>query len=233
MKNYVLGGVFALALWALSATTTRADLIFTVTMDISALTDYTGPYGIAFDMISGGSASSNTATISDFTFGGATMAEPTYTMGNVSGDLAANPSAGITLEVDPVNSFAYFDQGFTSGSTFTTLSFQVDLTTNPGSTPDTLAFLLVQNYTPGGLFSGSSTPILTPALDSSFFDVSIGPGATPVTYSSSAGDISAPTITPAVAAPEPSTLMLSAISLASFGLAAGWKRLRRRVAAAA
>jgi hypothetical protein len=70
MKQKLLGGVFALALLSLSATTSQADFIFNVSVDTSGLSsNYTAPFGIDFQLISGGSAPSNTVTISDFNFG--------------------------------------------------------------------------------------------------------------------------------------------------------------------
>jgi len=233
MKKCFLG-IFILALWLLSATMAHADLIFDVTLNTSALSsDYTGPFGIAFDMIWGGATSSNTATISDFNFGGGSAVEPPYTAGNASGDLAATPPAPITLTVDSASFFSYFDQGFTPGST---LSFQVDLTTNPGSTPDTLSFFLLQSYTPGDYYNGTGTtsaiPTTNPSGTNSFFDVftdislNLGPGGTPIAYSTPSGDISV-SITPAAAVPEPSTLVLSLTGL--LGLASGSWRRRRRV----
>ncbi len=236
MNRHLGGGVVALALLALSAATVHADYIIDVSVNTSGLigdSNLTGPFGIGFNMISGGVASGNTATISGFNFGGGLASSPAFTQGNASGSL----TSGVNLEVDPANSFSYFDQGFTPGST---LSFQIDLSTNAASTPDTLSLFLIQNYTPGGLFTGSSTQISTtdPTGSNNLAFIQITPNAsnpnnpTISVYSGSdpSSDLSSPQVN---VVPEPSTRVLSAISLASLGLAAGYRRLRRLVVAAA
>lgn len=152
VNKHILGGLAALLLWSVNAARVQADYFVNVNVDTSGLasSNLTSPFGIGFDMFSGGVASGNTATISNFQFGtGGSPTGSSFTAGNAGGSLAA----GITVGVDLQTSFSYFDQGFTPGST---LSFRVDLTTNVGSTPDSLSFFLIQNYAPGSLFTGSN-----------------------------------------------------------------------------
>jgi hypothetical protein len=230
MKRKFLGSVLTLALLLLSATTVHAGYVFDVFVNTSSMRsdiNLGSPFGIAFDMISGGVASSNTATISNFDFDHEGPFGSPFTQGNASGDL----SSMVKLGVDPVNhAFSYFDQGFTPGGF---LTFQVDLSNNPASTPDTLSFFLVQNYTPGGLLSGASSAIPTnsPNGINSFFDVftSISPGSAPTsnTYSSLDGEIPQPTITPLTpSVPEPSSLALFGIG-AVCSLGYSWRRRRQ------
>lgn len=226
MKRFFLGIAALAFLWSLNTATVQADYLIDVSVNTSGLSsasNLTPPFGIGFDMITGGDASSNTATISSFVFGGCSAVGTPFTLGNASGDLAST----VTLEVDnSTNSFSYFDQGFTPGNT---LSFHIDLTSNVGSTPDSFSFFLIQNYTPGGLLGGSSTTVPTtdPTGSDNLLFVQITPN--PNNPDLPIIDQFAPLIS---SVPEPSGLVLSAISLASLGLAAGSRRLRQRVVTA-
>ena len=92
MKKYFLGCVFTLALLGLSATTAHANFIFAVSVDTSGLSsNYTAPFGIDLQLISGLNASGNTAALSDFNFGsgGSASGSPSSMGGNVSGSLSS------------------------------------------------------------------------------------------------------------------------------------------------
>jgi hypothetical protein len=231
VKKHILGGLAALLLWSVSAAMVQADYIVNVSVDTSKLASsgLTSPFGIGFDMISGGVASSNTATISNFSFGtGGSATGSSFTSGTAGGSL----TAGITIGVDPsISPFSYFDQGFTPGNT---LSFKVDLTTNVGSTPDSLSFFLIQNYAPGSLLPGGgngangTTPSTTiPTTDPtgsnnvSFIQITAN-AATVDNYS---------LILPTAAVPAPPSLVLLLSAVATLGAAVLLRRLALGVAA--
>jgi hypothetical protein len=127
-----------------------------------------------------------------------------------------------------VSFFNDFNQGFTPGST---LSFQVDLTTQLGTpTPDSFAFYILQNYSANG-----GTPIpTTDTFASSLVSVDIT-SSNPSTIQAFAGINGippTPTITPLTSpVPEPSSLTLFALCLATLAAGHGWQRRRRDVAA--
>jgi hypothetical protein len=224
MKRQLRGSVVALALWLLSATTLHADFLFNVTVDTSKLSsdlNLNGPFGIDFQLVQGTPGVSNTATISNIDLGGgAAVGSPALT--NSSGSL----TNGVAL--NDSNFFSDFNQQFTPGST---LSFTVDLTTNVGTlTPDEFSFSLLENY---GTASEGNIPTTAPGGADTLLAVNIT-SSTPLinVYSGSdpSGDPPAPQ---ASVVPAPSAGMLSVVGLASLALAAGWRRLRRRVVLAA
>ena len=207
-----------------------ADEIFTVTLNTVPLTmapdSGAGPFSLAFQLVQGDSSNAlNTATLSDFTFGGGSAgACPANctTFGGFTGD--ATNSIGLSTS----DGFEAIIQAFTPGSQ---LSFQVDLSTNPntGLAPDDFAFSILDSAgfpIPTQDGSGADT-FLTVLLDSS--DPSVLTYASDPTTGTVAGDVfislDAPAIgTPTVPAgtPEPSTLVLLACAVAVLFGAAGF-----------
>lgn len=214
MKRNLLGSVVALTLWLLSTTTLHADYIFNVSVDTSNLSSVlTGPFGIDFQLIQGDGSVVNTATISNIDLGGGTAvgaAQLTNSLGSLASGVTLNDS----------NFFSDFNQQLTPGSR---LSFTVDLTTNVSTTaPDEFSFALLQNY---GTTSQGNIPTTAPGGAGTLIAVNLTSSSpTILSYGGLSGD---PLPPQASAVPEPSTLALSVISLASLGLAAGWRRRRR------
>jgi hypothetical protein len=216
VNNLIRGGLAALLLWSVSAARVQADYIINVSVDTSQLTSsgLTSPFGIGFDMFSGGVASGNTATISNVQFGtGGSATGSPFTFGNASGSL----STTVSLGVDPVNNpFNYFDEGFTPGSK---LTFTVDLSTNVASPPDSLSFFLIQNHAPGSLFSGGNggngtTPSTTiptthpTGADNVYF----------IQITANAPTVDIYTLKLSTAVPVPSSLVLSLSAVVAMGV---------------
>src|SRR5579872_1052500 len=163
---YVLSAALLLAA---ALTPARADEIFTVTLNTVPLTtapgSTAGPFSLAFQLTDGSGTgdANNTATLSNFQFGGgsATACSTGCSFGGASG------SASSSIVLKDSSFFNALLQGFTPGNS---LSFQVDLTTNvdPGLTPDAFAFSLLDG---GGLSiptldPGGSDALLVVNLDS-------------------------------------------------------------------
>jgi hypothetical protein len=224
MKAKSLLAVLAVGM-ALSAMadTTRADEIFTVTLNTAPLTtaadSAAGPFSLAFQLAQGDPSNPlNTATVSDFAFGGGSAAAcpaNCTTFGGVTGD--ATSSIGLSTS----DGFEAIIQAFTPGSQ---LSFQVDVSTNinTGVAPDDFAFSLLDSTgfpIPTQDGSGADT-FLTVLLNSS--SPSVLTYASDPTTGTAAGDVlislSAPAIgTPTAPAstPEPSSLVLLACTVAA------------------
>lgn len=121
----------------------QADLLFTVTLNTAPLTLVAGTYEVDFQLNDGGGMANNTATLSNFSFGGgAPVGMPTILTGGASGDL----SGTVSLTDDPLMDGGFlneFAQAFTPGSG---LEFDVRLTTNVDSpAPDQFSFAILHN----------------------------------------------------------------------------------------
>ena len=206
--------IFLTLLVALAAPAWPA-IIFNVNMNTSSLAG-AGTFQIDFQFIDGsgapGDLNNNTVTISNFSFGaGAASGSPSLFNG-ASGDL----SAAVTMKDSAF--FNEFTQNFTAGNT---LSFQIQLTTNPdpGGTPDEFSFALLDS-------GGSELPTTGPA--SEFLDITIDSSSpVPLKYGSSRGaqfTIPAPSVAPVSSVPEPGTI--AGVSAVAVMLLAG--KLRRR-----
>jgi hypothetical protein len=226
LHRFVLAGLAVLASTCFLPSV-RADYIIAVSIDTSKLSsdaNLTGPFGIDFELTSGSKDSGNTATIGGFNFGGGSSSGPSDSLGGIeSGSVSSTVTLGVNNTTTP---FSDFNQGFTPGST---LSFQVDLTTNtPASsldTPDTFTIYLLSSYSPNG-----GTPI--PTTDSINYTLLTGAitSSTPsiVTYGGTNPNDPITTdaaVVDAVATPEPGTLVLSLLAFGSLaGAAAVGKR---------
>ncbi len=206
--------------------TACADQIHYVTVDTSLLAaDYTGPFGLDFELVG---SNGNTVTISNFVFGaGSTGPGSAFLTGGASGDLGTSVALA-----DSANFFSDFNQQFTPGDT---LSFTVDTTLiapPSGGTPDNFSMVIFSGYDPSNGYSpytglgGTPIPTNDPSGNDTFFNVNIGGQGQSVAsaYSSSTGDVSISFTTNAV--PEPSSLALTSVGMASLLAAIGWRRRR-------
>jgi hypothetical protein len=210
MKSRQLSTSWVLLLVALlaSAGPAWADVIFTVNVNTTPLVG--GPFAVAFQLNdgSGSGDANNTATISNFTFGGGSASgcpANCTTTGGASGDMTG------TVTLTDSSFFNSFAEQFTAG---TSLSFQVDLTTNldAGGTPDAFAFSILDN--------GVSIPTLDPLGADTLLSVDID-AANPaiLTYATDPSrtniSLEAPVIgTPPSSVPAPGTLLLIITGLA-------------------
>jgi hypothetical protein len=118
--------------------------VYHVTIDTSALlsaaNSANGPFSLDFQLNSGNTLNNNTATISNFTFGGGGGSPfgPVSIFGGASGNL----SSAVTLH--DTAAFNEFFQSFTAG---TVVRFDVSLTQNvdAGPTPDAFVVAILDN----------------------------------------------------------------------------------------
>jgi hypothetical protein len=186
----------------------RGDQIYTVTLDTSQLaTNYTGPFGIDFELVG---SNGTTVTISDISFGaGGNVVPGAFLTGGVSGDLGSS----VVLN-DSSNFFNDFNQGFAPGTTLTFTVDSTDVPPLPGSNtaPDNFSIVIFSGYS-GAVYTDVSGPggMTIPTIDPSGADtfVNINANGSPGSnsyagYSSLGGDIPV-TVTPGSAVPEPSS----------------------------
>lgn len=106
-------------------------------VDINTSTLGSG-YSIDLQFNDGGVLGNNTATLSNFTFGGGSAAGSPATFGGAAGSLQSN-----SVTFNNSSSFQELYEGFTAGST---LSFKVNLSNNSdGATPDAFVVALLDN----------------------------------------------------------------------------------------
>ncbi len=213
--------LFASLAWGVR--TCRADVLDIITLNTAPLVgDSAGPFSIAFELIDGSGTGdgNNTATLSDFQFGGGGPSGTPVVFGGTSGDLSS------TVTLTDSSFLNFFIQQFTAGDS---LSFHLRLTTNvdAGPTPDGFSFSILDNTdteipTQGGpffdVFLNVDINSSTPTIETFASDPTLTPaaGGPPI-------DIAAPQVTPV---PEPGTWIL--IGSASFILLGiRWRNQRR------
>lgn len=215
---------WALLLLALatSAGTVYADTIFTVNVNTAPLMGLVGPFAVAFQLNdgSGGGDGNNTATITNFAFGGGSAGgcpANCTTTGGASGDMAG------TVTLTDSSFFNSFAELFTVGSS---LSFQVDLTTNvdAGGTPDAFAFSILDNgvsiATLDPLGADTLLSVDIDSADPAILGFATDPSRTTVS-------LDAPVIgAPPSSVPEPGTLLLVITGLAG-AVGVGRRRLMK------
>ena len=228
MNRTICLGLGLAVLATATLTPARADSVFTVTLNTAPLTalpgSSAGPFGLAFQLVDGSGASdaNNTATISNFQFGGGSAAacpSSCTAFGGVTG------SALSSIVLTDTAFFSALAETFTPGSS---LSFQVDLTTNvdAGATPDLFAFSLLDA-------NGASLPTLDPLGANTLVSVNID-SANPLVLSygtdsslpTSAGGVALSIAAPVIGVPatgtvpEPGAWPVAGISLAGLFLLA-------------
>jgi hypothetical protein len=198
-----------------SAPACRADFIFGVTVDTSALVNNSrGPFQIDFQLVDGSGTGdgNNTAKISNFQFGGGSARGSPTLIGGALGSL----SAGVTI-----TDTSFLNEMFQPFNAGSTLSFKVDLTTNvdTGPTPDLFSFALLDN---------TGANIITSSPDNAFVEVNISPPLSVQAFSSEQTDKTAPVPTPEIsfpqAVPEPASIILMALGTLGFGGGLLWRR---------
>jgi hypothetical protein len=146
---------------ALVATATAHAQTYQVTIQTSALNAAAlsgdAPFGVEFQLNSGGSTASNNVTISNFNLGGGTAIAPAYytnTQGG-AGTAAGDLSSQVTMSDSSATPFNLFSQNFTPGST---LSFDVTLSDHAaGQTPDGFIIAIDELNTNGAGFEIPTT----------------------------------------------------------------------------
>jgi PEP-CTERM motif-containing protein len=198
---FVMAAVFSLAAAGRAFATP-----FSVTLDTSALAAapgiLDGPFSLFFQLTDGSGTNdgNNTATLSDFTFGGGSATTGAAVFGGASGDL----DGGIVLTDSSFLNFAA--QGFTPGGS---LSFLLDMSTNvdAGGVPDVFAFSILDS-------SGALIPTLDPTFADTLLTVNIdSQNPTFLTYAADLDRtdiaLAAPQVEPVQSeVPEPASLLL-------------------------
>lgn len=197
----------------LLASTAQANVMYTVSLDTSAINGVAG-YALAFQFNDGSGLadSNNTVTLSNFSFGGGSAGGcPLHCVatGGASGDMSSTLTF---IDSDFFNSFA---ETFTPGNA---LSFLLSLSTNVdvGGTPDAFGFSILDssgNALPTEDLSGADT-FLNFNIDSDnpLLQSFATSGASPVALHAPAY---APTTPPTPGqVPEPGSLLLLAAGLA-------------------
>jgi hypothetical protein len=134
-------GSLSLALMLGIVPLAHADIAYDISLNTAALIGHAaGPFSLNFQLNdgSGGGDGNNTATLSNFQFGGGSAAGAPSVSGGASGAL----SGAVTFtDTGFLNSFT---QEWNAGSL---LSFRLNLTTNvdPGPTPDEFSFAILDN----------------------------------------------------------------------------------------
>jgi len=199
----------AFCVWVFSVLcqTANGDVIYDVTLDTAPLVGHpAGPFYVelAFTDGSGIGDGNNTATLSDFDFGGGSALGGPFVFGGASGSLETGVS------ITDTSFLSLFGEQFAPGLH---LSFSLDLTSNDDADgiPDRLTLYILDS-------SGVPLPTLAPAGDY-FLGVDLGSagpvfdvwGSDPSQAPSAGGNpvsIPAPTVTPVSSVPEPSTIYL-------------------------
>lgn len=208
-------------IWAAGPRSAWAQEDVDVNINTLSLAGETGSE-LFIELTGGGSDSGsgyNTATLSDFVLGGGTAGtvDTLSEIGNVTGDMGSGVS--LNDQASPLNLFA---QLLTPGST---LSFQMDLTTqdNTGPVPDGLFLFL---YDPSGNALATSDPSDSNSLLAVTFNSPTAPSISAFTAPSGTSLVSITPVVSSVPEIDPSSA-LGALTLLAGGLAV--LRGRRRI----
>ncbi len=194
MKNIIIRKFITATLLAaagLLLTTTAHASLFHVNINTGALSlapaSANAPFSLDFQFNDGGVLGNNTATISNFTYGGGAATGSAFTLGGALGNI------GSTVTFDNSSAFQELYQTFTVG---TVIGFDVSLTQNvDGLTPDSFVV---------GILDQALLNITTDGIGNSLFNADIT-STSPITittanYSAGTGDYVG-----VVAVPEPAT----------------------------
>jgi hypothetical protein len=186
------------ALWFAALVPARADTIDQVTINTSAA-NVGGQYQaeLIFTLVDGSGTGdgNNTATLSDLSFGPEASLDPNWDTPNLSGTLETSLSETDNLSESTIGIL------FNPGST---ISFLMDLTTNPdaGSNPDSFSIMMLDS-------NGNIVATADPSGADTILNVSLD-GSNTSTFA----DANFATVSPTAAAtPEPSSLLLLGIGV--------------------
>lgn len=184
-----------------TASLASADVIYDVTINTAPLIGHpAGPFAIGLQLADDSGAGNNEAVLSNFQFGaeGSPLGSP-FTLGSSFGDLS---SVVVLSDTTTPN---IFTQSFVPG---TTLSFVLDITTNPDPANDSEEFgfyILDSTGTPIPTTAGLPNALFSVLFDDSGTLVSTFSGD-PSTAPAGGGSgipLGAPDVSPATATPEP------------------------------
>ena len=118
LRNCCAAALSTAFLLALAPAGSAAPLVYTVTLNVGALsTSLNGPYSLDLQLVPGSDNITNTVTISNFSVsGGSFTGSPTFTMGGESGSTAS--SVVLTNSNSEDNEFAQAFTGSTTQITF-------------------------------------------------------------------------------------------------------------------
>jgi hypothetical protein len=216
-RRWFLG--LALATLLLAPADARAGVIYQVSLNTAALEgNAAGPFSLDFQLVGTGN---NTATLSNFQFGGGaadTFGNGLYDTSYSTGGFSGNANSSVTL-TDTANFYNEFTQQFTPGSI---LSFQISLTTNVAD-PDQFSFGILDS-------AGNDIPMLSDPFGA-YLVITLNSSTSPQgqtfandpnTPDQASGlDIgSTGPLTLGSAVPEPTTLTLLAVGMLTLW---GWK----------
>jgi hypothetical protein len=211
-----MAGCLAILLPWLAPPAAYANLVFTVTLDTSALVgNANAPFALAFVLVDGSGLgdANNTVSLTDFAFagGGPGSVNSNLSQGGQSGSLGS----GVSLTDSSF--FNAFVSTFTPGSV---LSFLVDTTTNvdtgpSGPTPDEFSFSLLENC-PVTASTCSNVPTVDPTGADSLLTINID--STNPTIESFASSLTPAPVITSTAMPEPPSVLLLSIGLALVGV---------------
>jgi len=191
--------------------------IYNISVNTSGLSGVSGD--LAFDFTSGGGASINTVTITDFASNG--TLGTTDNTGLVTGTLPGT----VILSEDPLTSF--FNEYLTGFTFGISISFQLSATTNapgPGASPDEFAFFFLDS---SGINSLVTTSDPTDADSLVLLDLDGSSTGVPATFNvSNLTNVNAAATPLTVSTPETHSLLLLVAELA--GIIGGRHFVQRR-----
>lgn len=206
-----LGVVIALFMWQPSA---RADS-FTVTVNTAPLVgSSSGPFQVLFALedANANGDGNNTATISGFSAGAGSVGTPGT--GGVGGGVSGSLSSTLSFTDSDPSGLNFWMADFTPGST---VSFNFSMTANADSNPSASGF-------PGDEFlffilDGTGFPITTTdAVTGTLFTAIVNGSSGLSVQGFNIPGVSATTVVPNTATPEPGTLLLLFAGILGLGI---------------